>query len=81
MTANIIKAIDKEIAELQSAKAILLGIPSSTATGKKRGRPAGSTNKSSALTVLKSKRVLSPEGKAKIAAAQKKRWAAAKKAA
>jgi hypothetical protein len=72
MTA-IIEAIDAEISRLQQVRSLLAqstGIGTKIATaGRKAGRPA-----------KKAKRTLSPEARAKIAAAQKKRWAAAKKA-
>ena len=55
---------------LQQVKAILTGGSTSTP---KRGRPAASPKPA--------KRTHSPEARARIAAAQKKRWAAQKKAA
>jgi hypothetical protein len=65
-TQEIIAQLDAEIARLQQLKGIL----SSTATKAKLGRPKKAA-----------KRTLSPEARAKIAAAQKKRWAKTKKAA
>lgn len=53
---DLIAEIEAEIARLQEAKRLILGLPR---TG---------------LRVM-SKRVLSPEGRARIANAQKKRWA------
>jgi hypothetical protein len=71
-----IAEIDRQIAKLQHAKTVLLGLDSTAAKGK-RGRPRGSgTNKASTAKGHK----LSAEARAKIAAAQKKRWATAKKA-
>lgn len=68
---EIIRSIDNEIETLQQARAML------TRSGAKRpGRPA-----KLGKVVSKKKRNLSPEARAKIAEAQKKRWAAAKKAA
>jgi hypothetical protein len=64
-----IAVIDQQIAKLQHAKTVLLGLYSTPARGKP-GRPKGSG---------KPKRKLSAEARAKIAAAQKKRWAASKK--
>ena len=64
--AAILKKIDAEIALLTQARSILAEEP----TPKRRGRPAG--------TVAK-KHVLSPEARKKIADAQKKRWAKARK--
>ncbi len=77
---GIIEAIDKEIATLKEARALLSNIPDVEKVIKRRGRPPGSVKKA-ATESAKPKRILSPEAKAKIAAAQKKRWAAAKKAA
>jgi hypothetical protein len=53
------------LAALQQAKAVLLGTKNTV------GRPKGS----------RTRRPISPEGKARIAAAQKARWAKVKKAA
>ena len=66
---NLIAEIDREIARLQQAKQLLTG-----ATGKRGpGRPAGAGNKP--------RRVLSAAARAKIAAAQRARWAKQKKTA
>ncbi|HEY1254061.1 MAG TPA: hypothetical protein VGF01_04715 [Terracidiphilus sp.] len=81
---NLISEIDAEILRLQEARALLTGASSPVA--KKRGRPAG-TGKAvmaavkPAKAVKKAKRKLSPEGRARIAAAAKARWAALKKSA
>jgi hypothetical protein len=64
---SIIAQIDKQIALLQSAKSILLG----TEPKAKAGRPK--------VSKKAPKRTMSAEGRARIAAAQKARWAAAKK--
>ena len=72
----IIAALDIEIARLQQAKAILgaaAKVNGPAAIKRGPGRPKKS--------VTTTARVMSPEGKAKIAAAQKARWAKAKKAA
>jgi fructoselysine-6-P-deglycase FrlB-like protein len=63
-TADLLSAIDSEIARLQEARALLAGTGSSIA---KRGRPA--------------KYTMSAEGRARIAAAQRARWAKQKKVA
>ena len=76
---GIIEAIENEISKLREARAILVSVPDVETVLKRRGRPPASASK--APQTPKPKRVLSPEAKAKIAAAQKKRWAAAKKAA
>jgi len=71
---SILAGIDEEIAKLQRARALLADLaPISTKSGV--GRPKGSI---SALRAGK-RRSLSPEARARIAAAQRKRWAAAKK--
>jgi len=74
-TTNLLSLIDAEIAQLQRARALIAG----AAAKKGPGRP-----KSAAVSTVKpkkKKRKMSPEGRARIAAAQKARWAAQKKAA
>jgi hypothetical protein len=77
---HILVSIDEQISKLQQARAMLAG--SAAATQKPtRGRP----KKIVVATLSKAsdkpkKRVMSTEAKARIAAAQKKRWAAARKA-
>ena len=75
--ANLISEIDAEIARFEQARTLLSGAASPAA--KKRGRPAGAVK--AAGKPAKKKRNLSPEGRARIAAAVKARWAALKKAA
>ena len=84
-TKDIILSIDAEIERLQQVKSLLTG--SAVATKRKPGRPAGS--KSSATvgaTPLNQsekpakRRSMSAEGRAKIAAAQKARWAKSRRA-
>lgn len=67
----ILKQIDAELSALLKARAILTD---SKAPGK-RGRPKGSAVAKSAK-----KRTMSPEGRARVAEAQRRRWAAQKKA-
>jgi hypothetical protein len=75
MSANeILSLIDAEIATLQQARAALAG-----ATKKGPGRPGSAA--APAVKLKKKKRNLSPEGRARIAAAVKARWARQKKAA
>jgi hypothetical protein len=74
MFKNVIAEIDRQIAQLQQAKAILGG---SAAVTKRRGRPAGSKNKASVSSSNK-RRKLSAAGRKAIAEAQRKRWAALK---
>jgi hypothetical protein len=72
--AEILSQIDKEIAQLQHARA-LLGGKAAAATKKTKAAPAA------AKPAKKKKRNLSPEGRKRIAEAVKKRWAEQKKAA
>jgi hypothetical protein len=67
-TKGILAEIDAEIQRLEQVRAILIG---SGKDGRRGKTAAKSTTK---------KRRLSPEARAKIAAAQKARWATAKKA-
>jgi len=64
---HIIDAIDEEIGRLQQVKSLLGD----------RGGFVGSGKQTAKAFEVK-KRVLSPEARARIAAAQKKRWAAQK---
>ena len=68
--------IDDEIARLQQIRSALTGIGGVT-TGKRRGRPKGSTN--AAKPAKRKKRNLSPEGRKRIAEAMKRRWAERRK--
>ena len=72
--SEILSQIDKEIAQLQHARALLAG-KASSATKKTKTPPA------TAKPAKKKKRNLSPEGRKRIAEAVKKRWAEQKKAA
>ena len=80
MSETIIQLIDREIAQLQHARAMLVN-PLSSAIGRTRGRPSTSDAQVQETPVKPKRRAMSAEGKAKIAAAQKKRWAAVKKVA
>jgi hypothetical protein len=73
-TTEILAAIDTEIARLQEARNALAGMSGA----KRRGRPSASASMSK---TTRKKRVLSPEAREKIAAAQRKRWAKQKKSA
>jgi hypothetical protein len=64
--SDILASIDREIGQLQQARALLSGAAAPPAK-RKAGRPK--------------KRNLSPEGRKRIAEAVKRRWAAQKKAA
>jgi len=72
---EILALIDAEIASLQQARALIAGA-ASTIVKRGPGRPP----KTAVAPVAKKKRNLSPEGRARIAAAVKARWAAQKKA-
>lgn len=72
--SEILSQIDKEIAQLQHARALLQGRAAS-ATKKTKAAPAA------AKPAKKKKRNLSPEGRKRIAEAVKRRWAEQKKAA
>ena len=75
-TAIIIEHLDAEISRLQQAKALL----TRTDVRKGPGRPKATDEVSIPVVVEPTKRVMSAEGKAKIALAQKARWAKARKA-
>lgn len=69
--SEILAQIDREIAQLQQARALLSG------TGAARTSKAGATAK----PAKKKKRNLTPEGRRRIAEAVKRRWAEQKKKA
>ena len=71
--SSILDEIDRQIAQLQQAKTLL----TDSSAPRKVGRPAKAV---AVKTVLSRRKPLSAEAKARIAAAQKKRWAKVKKA-
>jgi hypothetical protein len=73
-TTEILAAIDAEIARLQEARNALAGLSGA----KRRGRPPAAA---STTETTRKKRVLSAAARAKIAAAQRKRWAKQKESA
>lgn len=76
---NLISEIDAEIARLEHARALLSD--SASPAAKKRGRPAAIEGAATAAPATKpAKRVMSAEARKRIADAQRKRWAAQKKA-
>jgi hypothetical protein len=77
-TEEIIEQIDAEIAKLQQAKGLLLGADSPIKRG--AGRPNKKATVATILAVKPTKHGLSPEGRARIAAAAKARWAKVRKA-
>jgi hypothetical protein len=74
--ASIVSAIDQEIARLTTARKLLTGSSSGSVDGivtkRRPGRPK-------AAVAAPKKRTFSPEGRARIAAAQKRRWAKVKR--
>ena len=78
-TEEIVGAIDKQIAQWQQARELLVGTATTQEPPECRGRPEGSVNKTAAKPTTLTKRVMSAEGKARIAAAPKQRWASPKK--
>jgi hypothetical protein len=72
---NILELIDAEIARLTKVRSLLAG------AGKISNKVIERSTKKTAVPVRtkkKAKRVLSPEARARIADAQRKRWAAQK---
>jgi hypothetical protein len=79
-TTTLIRELDLEIARLQQVKDILTEAPAKTKSrSKSKGsKPATSFAHGSNKAPQKRSR-MSPEGRARIAAAQKARWAKVKK--
>ena len=77
---DIVDYLNAEITRLTYARDLMAG--QDTEAPRRRGRPKGSTNKATSFDpeqfLAPKRRTMSPEGKARIAAAQKKRWAAQK---
>lgn len=73
-TTALLTAIDEEITRLQRVKALLSG------TEVRRGRSVRSDTRVGNGLAARKKRVMSPEARKRIADAQRKRWAAQKKA-
>jgi hypothetical protein len=78
---DIVSLIDAEIAALKEARALLAAGSAVTVAPRKAGRPRKVQPDSPKAPIRKKKRNLSPEGRARIAEAAKRRWAAQKKAA
>jgi hypothetical protein len=79
--SDILKALDREIAQLQQARA-LLGGHTAPASKKKAGRPKKVVAAVAPASVgpVKKKRNLTPEARKRISEAVKRRWAERKKA-
>ena len=75
---DILIQLDQEIARLQQAKALLASTDVSTTPAVRRGRPKKDMASPAPAKPAKKKRNLSPEGRARIAAAVKQRWASQK---
>jgi hypothetical protein len=73
---GIVASIDADITRLQQARFLLSEFGQTPV--KQRGRPKNPVLVGSAPINARKKRSMSVEGKARIAAAQKARWAAAK---
>lgn len=86
-TTDILAAIDGEISRLTQARTLLNGFNTTgspaeqvaPSTAPRRGRPKGSKNKATSFNpgefTRPKRRSMSPEGKARMAAAQRARWA------
>lgn len=75
---DILAQLDAEIARLQQAKTLLAPSAASTAPSPRRGRPKKDTAFPAPAKSAKKKRNLSPEGRARIAEAVRRRWATQK---
>jgi hypothetical protein len=73
---KILAELDSEIARLQQAKALLAGETVKRGPGRPKATPSPDP-----VPAKKKKRKMSPEGRARIVAAVKARWAKQKKAA
>ena len=78
---EILSLIDADIATLKEARALLVAGSAVTIAKRKPGRPPNVLPNSPKVSTRKKKRNLSPEGRARIAEAAKKRWAVQRKAA
>jgi len=77
--SEILQSIDREIAILQQARALLSGV-AAPVSKKSPGRPKkAAAVKTTEATPRKKKRNLTPEGRRRIAEAVKRRWDAQKK--
>ena len=77
---EVIVLIDAEIAALKEARALFATGSAVTVAKRKAGRPPKVQPDTAKISKRKKKRNLSPEGRARIAEAAKRRWAAQKKA-
>ena len=75
---DILAQIDAEIDRLHQAKSLLALTDTPVASVIRRGRPKKDASSPVPTKSSKKKRNLSPEGRARIAEADKRRWAAQK---
>lgn len=75
---EILALIDTEIARLQEAKSLLSGAIPEGSIAVRRGRPKMQADGPAAAPPTRKKRKLTPEGRARIAEAVKRRWATQK---
>jgi hypothetical protein len=76
----IIASIDEELSNLQQVRKLLAQSGKLGSTKELLAATKAATKTATKAAKKTSKRTLSPEARARIAAAQKKRWAAVKKA-
>ncbi len=76
-TEEILQHIDEEISRLTEARNLIAG---TAATKVSRGPRKGAVAVAKPKAAARARRVISPEGRARIAAAQKLRWAKQKRA-
>jgi hypothetical protein len=76
--ASIVSAIDQELATLTKLRELLasLRMPSDDSEKRRPGRPKGIAVRAG---TVKRESTMSPEARARISAAQKKRWAKVRK--
>jgi len=72
---SLLQEIDGEIAKLQRARDAIVQVISTSSPAKRRGRPPKSASTPAQPIPTKKRRTLSKAARAKIAAAQRKRWA------
>jgi len=76
--SGIVAELEQQKAAIERAIEALRDVGPGAAPRKKRGRPPGSVNRAAAPK--KASRRMSPEGRARIIAAAKRRWAEFRKA-
>ncbi|HEX3940128.1 MAG TPA: hypothetical protein VHX11_01435 [Acidobacteriaceae bacterium] len=79
-TEEILRQIDAEISRLERARELFLGQRRNAGSGRTRGIAAAHRAGTAHPGAVRKKRTISAEGRARIAAAQKRRWAKQKQA-